>query len=146
MWAIELVGLMLVGLAVILGAVVALPYVIAKAAGHDQAICDCWDCRNRRARAVEKAKRRGTSMGERPGSRTIPDEDSNDNHYWATNELRAGLRVLVKGSTYRVTAVTMQQDGNTRVELYNVLQKNYTMIMISPRMRKVKMWRKLELW
>jgi hypothetical protein len=143
MWAIELVGLMLVGLGVVLGAVIVLPYVIAKAAGHDQAICDCWDCRNRRARAVEKAKRRDAS---RPGSRAIPDEDNNDNHYWATNELRAGLRVLVKGSTYRVTAVTMQLDGNTRVELFNVLHKKYTMIMISPRMRKVKMWRKLELW
>lgn len=155
---LQLIGFLALGLAVVLGAVVALPIVIAKAAEHNQATCDCWDCRNRRHRAVEKARAR-QGKKKRPQSPispqgvayvpefTEPAKLPDPKDFWSTEELRTGYHVYVKGTTYKVTSVRAQYDGKggyvgMRVELQNVLTQTFTFIIIPWKRKTIKMWRK----
>jgi len=159
MWALEIIGYLALGLVVVLGAVVALPIVIAKAAGHDQATCQCWDCQNRRARALNKAREKEERKKNRPQSHIspqgvafVPESGApatlpSTKDFWSTEELRTGYHVYVKGTTYKVTSVRAQYDGKggyvgTRVELQNVLTEAYTFLIIPWTRKDVKMWRK----
>jgi len=151
-WAIvQIVFFMILGLVIVIGGVAfGLPYLITKAAGHDQATCDCWDCRNRRHRAVEKAKARQAKQHTRPQARIsrtgvdyVPEENVKDpNDYWSTEELRSGYHVFVKGVVYEVGLIRGLPDGNTQVNLRNILTKGSTMVIITRRMRQIKMWQK----
>lgn len=131
MWALEIIGYLLLGCAVIIGAVAfGLPYLIAKAAGHDQATCDCWDCRGRRHRAVEKAKARGI--------KAQPDPKD----FWSTAQLATGRHVIAKGIVYRVENIRTMPDGSTKVGLQNVLTEVYTFSIIPRKLHEAKIWRK----
>ena len=137
----QLIGFLFLGLVIVIGAVaVGLPMVIAQAAGHDQATCDCWDCRNRRVRAVEKAKARGKSIP--------PPEKPDPKDFWSTSELYAGRHVMVKGTVYRVISIKTMPDHSTKVGLQNVLTEIHTMIIITRKMHEAKIWRKgsVDLW
>jgi hypothetical protein len=134
--SLQFIGFMFVGLMVIIGAVaVGLPYLIAKAAGHDQATCDCWDCQNRRTRAIQKAKARG-------GVPAPPSDLRDPKDFWSTSQLRTSYHVLVKGTVYRVTSIRTLPNGDTKVGLQNVLTQVHTMIIITRRMHEARIWRK----
>lgn len=147
MWALEIVGFMLLGTVVIVGGVVVgLPYLITKWLGHDQATCDCWDCRGRRHRAVERAKKKGVNL---TAPRTKPvrhiargEEKRDPKDYWSTEELCTGHHVLVKGTVLEITSLRTMPDGNCKVSYVNVLTKVHSFVIITRNMMQMKMWRK----
>jgi len=145
MWMLQIVGFLGIGLAVVLAAVVGLPYVIAKSLGHDQATCDCWDCQGRRQRAVDKAvSRRDKKTGYHPQ----PEEDTPLNQrsstdYWTTIELRTGYHVIVKKTMYEVGAIRTMVDGNCMVHLRNIrTRQDVRPIMVTHKLKAARLWRK----
>ena len=121
-WFIQLIGFLALGAAVIISAVVALPVVIAKAAGHDQATCDCWDCQNRRTRAFIKREQKAKKLA-RHSAKGPSTEVRDPKDYWSTPQLRTAYHVMVKGQVYKVGSIRTMPDGNTKVGLENVLTK-----------------------
>lgn len=131
---LQIIGFIALGIGVLVAAAIGLPYVIAQSTAHDQATCQCWDCANRRHRAVERAKKKGQDPG--PAS-----NDPRD--YWTTEELRTGYHVVVKDIVYEVGSIQAMPDGKTMVYLRNILNNRQVQpIMISPKMRRTKIWRK----
>lgn len=147
MMALQLVGWLLLGTIIVIGGVaVGLPYLITKALGHDQATCGCWDCRGRRHRAVERAKARGEDLTKprvKPVRHTAKGEEKrNPRDYWTTEELRTGHHVFVKGTVYEIGLIRGLPDGNTQVNMRNILTNVSTMIIITRNMKQIKLWRK----
>lgn len=157
-WFVQLIGFLLLGTVVVIGAVLTLPYFITKWLGHDQSTCECWDCQNRRTRSLrrrqeteeENRRKAARKQGRNPNlpmPHYVPEEKKevrDPKDYWSTEELRTGYHVFVKGVVYEIgTIKTLSlETGDTKVQLFNILTKNYTFIVITGNMKQSKVWRK----
>lgn len=156
-WFIQILLYLGVGTVVVIGAVLTMPYFITKWLSHDQATCDCWDCRNRRTRSLQRRadteeenrrkternrqRRQGTNL---PLPHYVPEkEERNPDDYWTTEQLRTGFHVLVKGVVYEVGQIRTAPDGNCLVFLRNILTKvDVRPVVITRNMMRTKLWRK----
>ena len=108
MVVLYVIGFILLGGVVILAAAFGLPYVIAKSNEHNQATCECPNCRDRRIRASEK----------RHGYPEEPKPKHNSDNRLNTIELQPNMIVVAKGHRYRVIDKTDVDEGYM-VRLFN---------------------------
>lgn len=86
-----------------IGSVIVLAKAIAQAGAHDQKTCDCWDCKDRRARASDRR------MMNKP--RQVWDKQTTG-HWLTTEELTTSLRVVSKtGVVYEITGLVGRDHG-----------------------------------
>jgi len=123
------------------GAVFLIAKAITQGAAHDQARCECWDCKNRRVRAVDAAKER---MNEAHEQRVVPRQSATG--WMTTLELRVGMRIGVEGRIYTVKEITEVPFKSYTVYLKNVRTSASTMVTIKYESRERRLWKQAEDW
>jgi hypothetical protein len=146
MWAI--VGYVVLGIIVVLGASVGVVMMLAKGIAsnnaHDQKNCQCWDCRDRRARSLAKAKER-MAKAESSAPWLKVKHDAEAMRGWlTTEELRVNDRVQGGGipdRSYRVSSLNGSSAG-VMVALIN--EKTNTRSIVTVPMSRLgkKIWKK----
>lgn len=122
-----------------IGSVIVLAKAIAQGAAHDQASCDCWDCKNRRHRAVDRRK----SSTNRP--RKMWDQEKTSK-WRSTEELTTGFRVVSKtGVCYEVTSIKVTRVGML-VSLTVMSSGRKSEVFISQERVKDKVWKPAPDW
>lgn len=138
MFVLQAIGFIVLGAVVIVGAVIGLGVLITRSNAHDMRTCQCWDCVQRRHRAVEKYRNR--HGGKYPPKANPDSQDPDD--FWTTDQLRVGHFVLVKGGTYEVTRIRAMSDGAMMVSLQNIVTKHDTYARIPRLSKQTLIWRK----
>ena len=128
MVVLYVIGFILLGGAVVLAAAFGLPYVIAKSNEHNQATCECPNCRDRRIRASEK----------RHGNREKQPRP-NGNGRINTIELRKGMVVVAKGFRYRVDEKTDVGEGYM-IRLFNLTTRLPSTVFIPLSSALARIW------
>lgn len=144
-WMFEGLWHAVFGLVLLVGAFGGAVFLIAKAitqgAAHDQARCECWDCKNRRVRAVDNAKQRMNSAHE---ARVVPKQSATG---WITTlELRVGMRIGVEGRIYVVKEINEIPFKAYVIYLKNVKTGARTMVTIKYESRDRRLWKQAENW
>ena len=108
------------------GAVAFLAREISRSTAHNQATCDCPDCRRRRAVASRKRWAeldRKQSRGER----------------LSTNELHPGMIIVEKGQRYRVTEIA-PIDGAWHIRFVNLRTRALTEMYVKYEHGNIRRW------
>lgn len=118
------------------GSVIVLAKAIAKNAGHDQRTCDCWDCKDRRNRAVDKHMNKHRSVW-----------DKQTTSAWlTTEELTTGLRVVSKsGVCYEISALT-GRTGGIMVGLVVLASGRKTQVFVPRAQVEKRIWKRAPEW
>lgn len=144
MLILTIVGYVLLGLFIVLAAAAVIPWLIVKENQHDQATCGCWDCRNRRVRALlkwrEKQGQKEQQFPPKPGDPPLQNRNSRD--FWSTEQLRTGYHIRVKGGVYEVTYIKTMADGASRVSMVNISTRQDTWALVPLGRKHLLYWRK----
>lgn len=140
-----LVGLVLLAVFFV-GAVAVLGHSIAKATAHDQATCDCPDCRRRRNVA---SKKRWEEQDKKRDPQWANDEPRQTNELWiSTIELiqrGTGTQVGVKGVMYELMEVEAG-DGKWLLYLKNLTNRRRVVSVVKYQAGHRKYWKLGDGW
>jgi hypothetical protein len=130
------------GLALLTGLVIGAVFVIAreisKGAAHDQARCQCVDCKRRRVEASEKAKARGRYE-------PVPIQKRTRAKGWlSTEELMTGMRIEAKDTTYEVINLLVTIGLGTQVHLNNMTTGLKSMVLVRRERASLRIWKRVD--
>lgn len=137
----------LTGIALVVGASVGVVFLLARAVAsanaHDQKTCDCWDCRDRRARSVAKLhEARAKEENQAPWLKSKRQADAMKT-WMCTEELQVNDRVqgAVPDKVYRVADLRGSEHGVV-VSLVNVATGRRSIVTVAMDRLQKRMWKK----
>lgn len=143
-WFVVSIWHALVGLVLLVvlfgGAVLLLAKTLAKNTEHNQATCDCVDCRNRRNRAWAKRqdqrKRQSAQKYKKSAGQIL-----------TTRELQRGMYVLSKtGLSFKIEAIVPTGAGGVRVHLWNWKANRFSKVPVSKDSMDLRQWKLAPEW
>jgi hypothetical protein len=135
-WMFETLWHAVFGLVMLVGVFGGAVFMLLKAlvisTEHNQATCGCWDCKNRRARAVDKQY----------NQRYKPIPPKSLTGWLPTTQLRRTHRVDVKGVIYEVRSIEIKEGLGYLVFLRSEATRRETMVTIHYANRNKLFWKR----
>jgi hypothetical protein len=137
-WMFETLWHAIFGLLMLIGVFGGAVFMVIKAivtnTEHNQATCGCWDCKDRRARAVSKQY----NQRYKPIPPKVPGE------WLPTTQLRRFTKVDVKGIIYQVQSIEVKEGLGYLVFLRSEITRKETMVTIHYANRNKLFWRRAD--